>query len=423
MVATAIGPDGSPGGSLRAAAAPKLHARGTHRTVSPTETLARLRPHLARLGITRVADVTGLDRIGIPVAMAHRPNSRSLSVSPGKGLDLEAAKVSALMEAVEGWHAENAQLPLVLGSISEVARQHRVADVTGFPRHSARPLDRHQQLLWTEGRDLLSGEALLVPYELVHMNYTLPLPPSSGAWLLSSNGLASGNHPLEALAHALCEVIERDAMSLFHGRTASFRDGFRVELETVDDADCRAMLRKLDDAGVDVAVWDATSDVGVPVFSCEIVDRDPSEGRPFLPGSGAGAHPSRPIALLRALSEAAQTRLTTVAGARDDLRVAQYVRSLDRESWRGALKRVAGSGQRRFASAPDVSHASFDDDVLWLLSRLASVGIEQVVAVDLSQADLDLAIVRVIVPGLEGPHDSAGALPGKRWRALAEELA
>ena len=326
MVASATGSDGFRQPPLRAVAAPKHYARGTHRTVSPGETLSRLRPHLSRFGITRVADVTGLDRIGIPVAMAHRPNSRSLSVSPGKGLDLEAAKVSALMEAVEGWHAENAKLPLVLGSLAEVLRQHRLVDVSGLPRHSARPLDRHRQLLWTEGRDLLSGEPLLVPYELVHMNYTLPLPPSSGAWLLSSNGLASGNHPLEALAHALCELIERDAMSLFHGRDADWRAGLRVELDTVEDTDCRDMLRKLGDAGVDVAVWDVTSDVGVPVFSCEIVDRDPSEGRPFLPGTGAGAHPSRPIALLRAISEAAQTRLTTVAGARDDLRVAQYVR-------------------------------------------------------------------------------------------------
>ena len=413
----------SAGEPPRAAAAPKRYARGTHRTVSPTETLERVRPHFARLGITRVADVTGLDRIGIPVAMAHRPNSRSLSVSPGKGLDLQAAKVSAVMEAVEGWHAENAKLPLVLGSVAEIARQHHVADLSGLPRQSARPLDRHKQLLWTEGRDLLSGDGVVVPYELVHMNFTLPLPPSSGAWLQSSNGLASGNHRLEALVHALCEVIERDAMSLFHVRGAASRQGLRVALDTVDDPDSRSLLRKLDDAGVEVGVWDVTSDIGVPVFACEIVDRDPGDGRPFLPGTGAGAHPSRSIALSRALSEAAQTRLTTVAGARDDLRIAQYVRSLDRESWRAALSRVAGGGKRCFASAPDAAHESFDDDVLWLLCRLASVGIEQVVAVDLAHEDVDLSVVRVIVPGLEGPHDSAGALPGKRRRALAEVTA
>lgn len=59
------------------------------------------------MGITRVADVTGLDRIGIPVVMVCRPNARSLAVSQGKGIDIEAATVSGLMESVELYHAEH----------------------------------------------------------------------------------------------------------------------------------------------------------------------------------------------------------------------------------------------------------------------------------------------------------------------------
>src|SRR5713226_979938 len=85
---------------------PKRFRRGTHRTVDPADTLARIRPHAARMGITRLGNITGLDRIGIPVAVAVRPNSRSVSVSQGKGLDLPQAMASALMEACEGFHAE-----------------------------------------------------------------------------------------------------------------------------------------------------------------------------------------------------------------------------------------------------------------------------------------------------------------------------
>lgn len=84
----------------------KGHKSGTHRTISPSETLARMKPYLAPMGITRVANVTGLDTIGIPVFMACRPNSRSLAVSQGKGLDLDAARASAVMESVEGYRAE-----------------------------------------------------------------------------------------------------------------------------------------------------------------------------------------------------------------------------------------------------------------------------------------------------------------------------
>src|SRR5690242_3809749 len=54
---------------------------GTRRAVSPTETLRRIRPLLRPAGITRLADVTGLDWIGIPVYQAIRPNSRTLSAS------------------------------------------------------------------------------------------------------------------------------------------------------------------------------------------------------------------------------------------------------------------------------------------------------------------------------------------------------
>src|SRR5437660_11598458 len=85
---------------------PKQFHRGTHRSVEPAETLARVRPHMARMGITRLGNITGLDHIGIPVAVAVRPNSRSVSVSQGKGLDLPQAMASALMEASEGFHAE-----------------------------------------------------------------------------------------------------------------------------------------------------------------------------------------------------------------------------------------------------------------------------------------------------------------------------
>ncbi len=55
----------------------KAYRRGTHRTVDPAATLARVRPHLQPMGITRIANVTGLDPIGIPVVMVCRPNARS----------------------------------------------------------------------------------------------------------------------------------------------------------------------------------------------------------------------------------------------------------------------------------------------------------------------------------------------------------
>src|SRR5450759_5231303 len=107
---------------------PKGYFKGTHRTVPPGETVARLQPRLANLGITRLANVTGLDVIGIPVIMACRPNSLSIAVSQGKGLTLDAAKASALMESIEGYFAENIIAPLKLASYEDLRQDHPVVD-------------------------------------------------------------------------------------------------------------------------------------------------------------------------------------------------------------------------------------------------------------------------------------------------------
>src|SRR5438128_6247560 len=128
---------------------PKRFRRGTHRTADPAETLARVRPHMARMGITRLGNITGLDRIGIPVAIAVRPNSRSVSVSQGKGLDLPQAMASALMEACEGFHAE------VVGegrraTYREIAEDGAVVDATALCA-TGRLFDIDASISWLEG--------------------------------------------------------------------------------------------------------------------------------------------------------------------------------------------------------------------------------------------------------------------------------
>ena len=80
--------------------AAKAYRAGTHRTVPPAETVRKALRFAPVMGITRVANVTGLDNVGVPVVTVSRPNSRSLAVTQGKGVDLTAAKASALMESI-----------------------------------------------------------------------------------------------------------------------------------------------------------------------------------------------------------------------------------------------------------------------------------------------------------------------------------
>src|SRR5207247_6341783 len=102
-----------------------------------------------------------------------------------------------------------------------------------------------------------------VPFEVVHTNYTLPLPTGSGSFMMSSNGLASGNHLLEAMSHGICEVIERDASTLWQVQSEEARARTRLDLDTIDDPSCRAVLARYREADVAVAVWETASGVGL----------------------------------------------------------------------------------------------------------------------------------------------------------------
>lgn len=168
-----------------------------------------------RGGVRLIANVTGLDFIGIPVVTVCRPNSRSISVAQGKGVTPVAAKASGLMESIELYHAEKITLPLKLASYEELRYTHVLVDVDQLPRCAGSLFHPFLQLLWIEGIDLLQDEYVWLPYEMVHTNFTPPLPSGSGCFWLTSSGLASGNHPLEALSHALCELVECDSVTLW----------------------------------------------------------------------------------------------------------------------------------------------------------------------------------------------------------------
>src|SRR5204863_4013969 len=139
--------------------------------------------------------------------------------------------------------------------------------------------------------------------------------------------LASGNHVLEAISHAICEVVERDAATMWGLLDEQALGATRVDIGTVDDPLCREALEKYERADIAVTVCEITSDVGIPAFDCQIVDRSADPLRSLFAARGTGCHPSRAIALLRALTEAAQSRLTVIAGSRDDVVRVDYERS------------------------------------------------------------------------------------------------
>jgi YcaO-like protein with predicted kinase domain len=398
-------------------AAVKAHLVGTHRLVAPEDTLARVKPFLPVMGITRIANVTGLDTVGIPVVMVTRPNSRSVSVSQGKGATLAAAKASGVMESIESYHAERITLPVKYASFEDLRWTHRLVDVDRLPRLSGADFDPLSPMMWIEGTDLFTGAAKWLPFDLVHLNHTVPAPPGNGVFLSTSNGLASGNHRLEAIVHAVTEIVERDAATLWHLLSDAAQERTRIDPGGVDDPLCRSLLARFETAGVAVGVWEITSDVGLPAFLVRIVAR--GEGcHTVRPATGMGCHAAREIALARALTEAAQSRLTFISGARDDMPRAQYLKHLDPAEMAAWCDRVvSGVVHRRFADVPTHVAPTLEQDLAHHLACLRSAGIEEAVVVDLTKPEFGIPVVRVVVPGLEGLADSPDYLYGARARA------
>lgn len=392
---------------------------GAIRALTPDQTIARVLANKDVLGITRVANLTGLDRTGIPVVMVCRPNARSSAVFNGKGIDIAAAKASALMEAAETWHAEHVRPSLRLATFAEMREDLPVIDVDGLPRVPGTRFDPHLPILWAEGLNLMDGGAVWTPFEIVHADSRVAGPPMSGSFSMSTNGLASGNRLPEAVRHGLCELIERDATSLWRQMPPGEQEGRRLDLATVDDPKSLAILKLLANAELEVAVWDVTTDVGVATFQCYVVDREGESGHL---GVGAACHPTREIALLRTILEAAQVRTTYIIGSREDIEPGDYdPATLRRRHAEARAFMGHRAGARHFQSLASGRFESAQSEVEWLLDRLRSIGLKQAIAVDLTRPEIGIPVVRMIVPGLEGSdHHPANYAPGARALAARQ---
>jgi YcaO-like protein with predicted kinase domain len=367
--------------------APTRLRDGTHRAATLDATWKRFAPAAHRAGITRIADITGLDTLGIPVFAAIRPMGRSLSTQQGKGLTAEAARISALMESLETYTAEQARAT-VRGSARALAKRRRVVDVKKLPRPRGR-LNLDAVWPWIEGWDLVANEPVLVPLECVTLDTTFRHPP---VFDISSNGLASGNVLVEAIVHGLCEVLERDAEAAWR-RSGSDR---RIVLDTIDDDACRALIERITRTGARVFVWDLGG--AISCVGCAIVE-DPNEiaWRPLGCYQGFGAHLVPEVAIARALTEAAQTRLTYIAGGRDDFFPFDYERATDPDVLRDLWTRLAAPCDdpvdARALPRHETRGLGEDLDVLCALAG------GSVIAVELTLPALGVPVAKVIVPG------------------------
>lgn len=371
----------------------KIYKNETQRTTSPEDTLARVEKALPAAGITRVADITSLDRVGIPVFSSIRPTAGrgAVSVYNGKGATPTEARVSAIMEGIERYSAEVPPgCTLIIESYSRISREHTCLDpaLLILPARS----DPGMPIPWVSGFDLIGNETLMVPASAVFH----PLPGDyPQLFRTSTNGLASGNTLEEAVFHALMEVIERDAWSLVEARSNT---GPRVG--AVSEPLSLDLLSRFSSAEVEVVVKDITSDLKIPTFAA--VSDDTRLRDPALLTIGMGTHTNAAIALLRALTEVAQSRLTQIHGAREDTPTADIRKKMGYDRVRRMNRYwFDAESEKSFSSVTSCDTDDFLTDITMTIDRLKSAGLDRVIVVDLTRPELGVPVVRVIVPGLE----------------------
>jgi ribosomal protein S12 methylthiotransferase accessory factor len=375
--------------------APKDWVKGTHRAMEPVKTLERIRPHLPKAGITRVADITGLDDVGIPVVVAVRPGSGSLAVEAGKGATLHAAATSAAMEAIERFVAEENPCDDVRGTINQVGDRLPCAP-EAFSRLSRATLNYDRAMNWTLATDLFTGEETLVPEYLVNLSTTIP-SLMAGPWGASSNGLASGNHVPEALCAALYECIERDATSCWG--IAHERGAVRpfIEHSTLEGEVINGLIEQVHRADAEVALFWCPTEVGIPTVTAYLWSNKPGVGV----YKGYGCHLDPEIAMVRALTEAVQARTIFFAGARDDMLRGQFD-AMRRSDILGPESIMENSKPISINDIPDRGTGSFHGDVSVLLESMANAGFTGAYARELELGrEFEVAVVRVVTPGLE----------------------
>jgi ribosomal protein S12 methylthiotransferase accessory factor len=214
-----------------------------------------------------------------------------------------------------------------------------------------------------------------------------------------SNGLASGNHIVEATLHALYEVIERDAMARLTsgGLILPWGESRAVNLDTLPSGPLTLLRDRLRRAEVSLILIRVESLVPVSTFCAVLVD-PLSLFACSCVNIGYGGHLSPTVAALRAVTEAAQSRLTFIHGAREDLKRDSYKFDETHQRLRAFFE--GQRGDLPWNEIADHSSGDLCQDCETVLKGLCAAGYSRIYRVDLTNSRFGIPVVKVLVPGL-----------------------
>jgi ribosomal protein S12 methylthiotransferase accessory factor len=356
------------------------------RALAPEAFLRIAQVAARQCGVTRLADITGLDRVGLPVWQAVRPEGRALSVHQGKGASPLTAKMGALCEAIESHRAEHVRADGPVAAFADLPPEQRAPDFSDYCVDRTKLPDQEASIPWCEAVDLLTGAPHYLPHELVSLDFRSGLPNRIER---VSGGTGAGATEQDAVRVALLELIERDALSAWQQLGQGEQAATSLNLEAVPFDWFQAWRERLRTLRIELEAFQLKAIVNVPAFMC-VIGGTEEFGSAYRRFSGAAAHPDAEQALFKALAEALQSRLTLIAGVRDDILPSYY----ERHSTSRKSPHWPPPGTRTWAQGDS------SQDVPGWAEELARQGYRQF-AIKRLDRDLDgIAVVKAFVPGL-----------------------
>ena len=444
------------------ASGPTRSQGGGWRTSTPEDTAARLRHHVSPITgiIGRVEPRLPQHASVIPIyvtdhSFAQMDTERWFlregfrKRSGGKGSTRAQALASALGESIERYcgvfqgdeprlRASREELGSAAihpnGCMGFSARQYVEREhwnaAGSKVRHVPEPFDDRQPLEWTPLWSLPDEAPRYLPTAYCYYGYPYDHGQEGGGRgaepriaVADSNGCAAGNTLFEAVLQGLFELVERDCVALWWYNRVR-RPGVALEsfeapylLELVEHY--RSLEREL---------WaiDITSDLGIPAFAAVSRRVDRPREDVIL---GFGAHLDPRVALVRAMTEVGQS-LPSVPSPEQGPQARYRGDNLEAARWWSTatvasepyLRPAADAPRRRLADHPRPRSGSLAAQLHHCVERLSMRGLTTLV-LDQSRPDVELAVARVVVPGLRHfwPRFAPGRLydvpVAQGWRA------
>lgn len=373
------------------------------RVRSIPETLVIAREYAPHFGITRVTNTTYLDNIGVPVYVSIRPDAMagSLCVSSGKGLREEEAMIGAYMEGIELAMIEprRKRVPIHTVQVQDIFEGHDRDDaILDFGPKMGITFTPEEAIDAVQAVDINSGASYWIPAEMAF----LPYRKGKRSFGSSTNGVSSGNSLEEATLHGILEVIERDIMSFQTVRG----DSVVIHPDTFPE-NAREIYEKVQAAGHELSLRYGHNTFNIPFIIATILDGETQD--PVFVNGGYGCHFHAPIAMIRAASEAVQSRLAYIHGGRDDLidgynlyKDWSYQQKI--EKYQTISRNVLPlKDAMNFADIPELK-TPFDSLPAYLqyVQRLLKdLGFSPILRVVYTDPSEPIQVVKIIIPGME----------------------